>query len=80
VFAVRIDGAVLRRLREERGLTQESFAAMVKTAVVTISRLERGKCQPSSATLANLARALGVEEEVLKVPPGSPDRQNAPAG
>jgi transcriptional regulator with XRE-family HTH domain len=80
VFAIRIDGATLRRLREERGLTQESFAAMAITAVVTISRLERGKCQPSRATLANLARALGVDEEALHAPPSPTSGQNAPAG
>jgi transcriptional regulator with XRE-family HTH domain len=79
VFAVRIDGAALRRLREELGLTQESFAATAKISVVTISRLERGKCQPSRSTLAKLARALGVDEQVLHAPDAQGE-ESAPTG
>jgi transcriptional regulator with XRE-family HTH domain len=53
-------GAVLKRARMRRKLTQAKLAKKVGVHVITISRLERGDRQPSMALLHRLALALGV--------------------
>ena len=65
--AVQLLAANVRRLRRERGLTQEqlSFDAGMKRSY--LSDLERGTRKPSVEALGRLADALGVEPaELLK--------------
>jgi hypothetical protein len=53
-------GAALRRLRKQRGLRREDFAPAV--AAKTVARIEQGLVtHPQKATLAALAKRLGVE-------------------
>jgi len=53
----------LRRLRRERGLTQEELAERAGLSVGAISYLERGLTQvPHKDTVQLLAQALGVGE------------------
>jgi transcriptional regulator with XRE-family HTH domain len=52
--------ACLKRLREERGLSQETVAHRAGMSVGAISRLERGKAAASWATVTALLNALGV--------------------
>lgn len=52
--------ANLRRLRAEKGLSQEELAGRADLHASEISRLERGVREPRLRTLARLARALGV--------------------
>ncbi|MGA2165211.1 MAG: helix-turn-helix transcriptional regulator [Solirubrobacteraceae bacterium] len=52
--------AVLRRLREARGLSQEATARAADIALNTYSRIERGQTSPSWPTVRQLADALGV--------------------
>jgi DNA-binding XRE family transcriptional regulator len=52
--------AVLRRLREARGLSQEATAQAAGIALNTYSRIERGQTSPSWPTVRQLANALGV--------------------
>lgn len=55
-------GPVLRRLRQEKGLSQEELAERVGMAShAHISRLESGHKQPTVETLFRLADALDVE-------------------
>jgi transcriptional regulator with XRE-family HTH domain len=63
-------GAELRRVREERGYSQEGLAFRSKTTTGTVARLENGQSDPAWSTvraimaaldlpLGDLARALG---------------------
>ena len=52
--------ALLKRLREERSLTQEQLAFDAHLTVSALSRIERGLSSPGWATVSSLAAALGV--------------------
>ena len=55
-----LDGRQLRRLRRQRGLSQEELAGQAGLSVTTVGRLERQTCAPCRGrTLGRLARALG---------------------
>jgi transcriptional regulator with XRE-family HTH domain len=54
------DGAVVHRLRLERGVTQESLAFEAHVTIATLSRIERGVTGPKVATLRKIAAALGM--------------------
>jgi transcriptional regulator with XRE-family HTH domain len=56
-----IFGKTLRRLREERGLTQEKLAHAAGLTTSYTSDLERGLKVPSLTTILALAGALQVE-------------------
>lgn len=58
-------GQILRRLRVERGLSQEQFAERSRCSRPHVSRLETGKNSPSLSLLFQLAAALEVEPEVM---------------
>lgn len=53
-------GICLKRLREQRSLTQEQLAEMINKTGDGISQIERGVIAPSFDTLELLSRALGV--------------------
>lgn len=53
-------GANIKRLRKERGMTQEELAKAAFTTRYNISRYESGKMTPSSETINYLEKALGV--------------------
>jgi transcriptional regulator with XRE-family HTH domain len=50
----------LKRLRQERGLTQEQLAKRSGVSHGYLARLEIGMHDPSLSTLAKLAKALKV--------------------
>jgi transcriptional regulator with XRE-family HTH domain len=59
-------GERLKRLREERGWTQQELADRSRVPYITIYRCERGQHQePRVSVAAKLARALGVSLDVL---------------
>ena len=51
----------LRRIRYERGLSQQRLADLANVDKVTIVHIENGKVSPKVETLEKLADALGVE-------------------
>lgn len=53
-------GVVFRRLREERGESQESLAYRAGITSGTLARLELGQSDPSWTTIRAIAEALGV--------------------
>jgi transcriptional regulator with XRE-family HTH domain len=53
-------GAVLHRLREERGLTQEGMAFRAGITTGTYARIELGQATPAWSTVRRIAEALGV--------------------
>lgn len=54
-------GQNIRRLRLERGLSQEQLALQAQVNRGYTGAIERGERRVSVATLAKLAQALGVE-------------------
>lgn len=53
-------GANIKRLRKEKGMTQDELAKAVYTTRYNILRYESGKMTPSSETIECLEKALGV--------------------
>jgi transcriptional regulator with XRE-family HTH domain len=51
----------VRRIRKERGLSQQRLAELAGVDKVTIVHIEGGKVSPKVETLTKLADALGVE-------------------
>lgn len=51
----------LKRLRTERGWSQQKLADVSGVNKATINQVEQGKRSPSIQTLENLARAMGAE-------------------
>jgi transcriptional regulator with XRE-family HTH domain len=58
---VKFDGAALKRLREQRGMSQRELGAAVGVNSATISRLEHGHRQPRAVTVARLAQAFELD-------------------
>jgi transcriptional regulator with XRE-family HTH domain len=52
--------AVLRRLREDRAITQEALAFHAGVTTGSISRIELAQAAPAWATVRSIARALDV--------------------
>jgi transcriptional regulator with XRE-family HTH domain len=52
--------AVLKRLREDRGLTQEALAFKSGVSISSLGRIEMGHTSAAWATVRQLADALGV--------------------
>ncbi len=50
----------IKRIRKEKGLTQQEVADGADMLVPTYSRLERGGTNPSLASMTRIANALGV--------------------
>ena len=53
-------GAAVRELRQEAGFTQEELAHRAGLTTGTLSVIERGRANPTWATVRALAAALGV--------------------
>ncbi len=60
--------STLRRLREERFLTQRELALKAGLHALTVTRLEAGRSAPYANTVRRLAVALGVEPQQLAGP------------
>jgi len=59
-WIARVVGERLRRLRDDRGLTQREAAARIGVGPPVLRRLEQGATNPSLAVLVSAARAFGV--------------------
>jgi transcriptional regulator with XRE-family HTH domain len=51
---------LLKRLREERGITQEQLAFEAGITVSALSRIERGLNSPGWGTVSQIAKALDI--------------------
>ena len=60
-----IFGQVIRRLRREKGLSQEKLAELSDLDTTYISMIERGVRVPTIRTVFSLARGLGVNASEL---------------
>ncbi len=72
-------GQNFRRIRLQKGLTQEQFADMSGFAQQYVSDLERGRRNPTVVTLYELAQALGVSHVELLQPNAIGDDRVDPA-
>jgi transcriptional regulator with XRE-family HTH domain len=62
--------ANVRRLRKERGWTQDDLAAETKVEQAAISLIENGRANPTLLMLETIARALDVAfVELFAAPP-----------
>lgn len=58
-------GDAVRRLRAEKGLSQEALAFAAEIERGYLGRVERGDSVPALLVIARIARALGVTVERL---------------
>ena len=56
-----LSGALLRDARLRAGLTQRQLAQRAETSQSVVARIEQGRSDPSTATLARLLAAAGFE-------------------
>ena len=58
-------GENLRKIRKEKGLTQEELAFKSDIAFSSIVRIERGQLNTTISTVVRLAETLDIEKSVL---------------
>lgn len=75
----RLVGENVRRIRQDRGLTQEQFADVSGFSQQYLSGLERGRRNPTVVTLFELATALKTAPIDLLAPIEGTDPGRAPA-
>lgn len=58
-------GRNLRKIRNERNMSQETLAINADTSRSQIARIERGEINPTIATVNRFAEALKVDVQIL---------------
>ncbi|MDO8557777.1 MAG: helix-turn-helix transcriptional regulator [bacterium] len=58
-------GRNLVRIRKGKGISQERLSKMLRTDRSFVSTIENGKTNPTLATIARLAKAIGVSVSEL---------------
>lgn len=58
-------GRMLKRLREDRGISRREFATLCDSSPKTIFKYEQGKMIPRVDSLARIAEVLGVTLDYL---------------
>jgi len=58
-------GRNMKRIRTEKGITQGDISRSLNLARSFISNIENGKTNPTLATIAKIAKAIGVPLEDL---------------
>ncbi|MFV0305597.1 MAG: helix-turn-helix domain-containing protein [Moheibacter sp.] len=62
---LKIFGEFLRKLRNERGMSQEKLANNAGVSISQITRIENATINPTLCTIKALAKGLGVKTAVL---------------
>jgi transcriptional regulator with XRE-family HTH domain len=69
--------SAIRRLRVERGVTQEALAFNAQVTIATLSRIERGVTNPAWPTLKKIANALHITPgELVAATEDTPERSS----
>lgn len=58
-------GLRIARLRQEKGMSQRTFALVLELDRVTLNHIESGKANPTLGTLARIAQGLDIRIEEL---------------
>jgi transcriptional regulator with XRE-family HTH domain len=58
-------GNNLKRIRTQKGITQGDIARSLGVSRGFVSNIENGKTNPTLATIARLANAIGVTSDAL---------------
>ncbi len=65
--SAKILGNNIRRIRQERGMTQSDLCRSLEVDRAYMSNIESGKKNPTLSTIERIAKALGVQSsELLK--------------
>jgi len=64
VDALEVVAANIRRVRKERGLSQERLAELSDLHMTDVGRIERAERDPGVRTVAKLARGLGSNRPI----------------
>lgn len=60
--------ALVRWMRDQRGISQRALAAKARTTQAVVARIELGQSSPTMETLDRLARAAGFVLEMVLQP------------
>ena len=61
-----VDGALIKRLRKERNMTQRTLAIKANITLVTLGNIENGHItKPKMETVSRIAKALNMTSEKL---------------
>jgi SOS-response transcriptional repressor LexA len=55
----------IAKIRHSKGISQNEFADLIGIHVTNLNKIERGRSEPNTARLAQIAKALGVEASDL---------------
>ena len=77
MIGVTMFGENLRRIRLDRGMSQDDFALLLGTSKQVISRYETGQRSPKVSIVAAYAEKLGVSISVLTTGDDQSDAQQA---
>ncbi len=55
----------LKKLRKERGVTQETLSKELYVSIQTINKWENGKCLPDAINLLNIAKFYNISLDEL---------------
>jgi transcriptional regulator with XRE-family HTH domain len=69
----RVNGLLIRQLREQAVLTQGELADAAGVQRQSIQRIETGHQPPRPSTLRRIAKVLGVDPRSLVLRPDQPD-------
>jgi transcriptional regulator with XRE-family HTH domain len=80
---LKLDGAAIRQVREERGLSQHDVARRAGVNASTLRSIEAGDCDPSSRVVMRVLKALGVANQlprflVVREPGDAPQESPRP--
>jgi transcriptional regulator with XRE-family HTH domain len=73
----RLVGQNVKRIRLDKGLTQEQFCDISGFSQQYVSGLETGRRNPTIVTIYELAKALGVSHLDLVQPPASRQKRQS---
>ncbi len=58
-------GKRIKKAREKKGYTQETFSEIIDVSIEHLSRIETGACRPSLGLVEKIAVALGTDEQLI---------------
>lgn len=61
---LKLDGAAIRQVREQKGIPQSDVARRAGVNITTLRAIEGGDCDPSSRVAMRVLKALGVASQL----------------